>query len=112
MALDASETLLADFKNRSRRYRRRIRRLLENNGQDAAPGDQVDQGPPAGAVPLEAAFNEAVHINAVDADQDEGDGPVENNSSTWSHERVDRGREMDRLEQILLRENHEFHLHC
>ena len=112
MAPNASETLLADFKSRSRRYRRRIRRLLENNQQDGAPENQADQAPPADAVPLEEVFNDAIHVDDVDVDHDGVGEPVDSDSSTWSHGRIDQGREMDRLEQILLRENHEFHLHC
>ena len=112
MAPDASETLLAEFQQRSRRFRRRIRRLRKGQGQ--VPGDQNDDVvPPADPVPLEQAFNEAIQLGDAAADEvasDDEQGAVE--SDTWSHDRVDRGREMERLEQILLRENHEFHLHC
>ena len=109
MDLNASETLLAEFHQRSRRFRRRIRRRRRDQGPDV----QVDVAPPADPVPLEQVFNEAIQPGDGAVDEVASDGePEANGSDTWSHDRVDRGREMERLEQVLLRENHEFHLHC
>ena len=105
MDLGASETLLAEFQRRSRRFRRRVRRHDRPVNNDAGAAEPV---------PLGEVFNEAIDAAAVVGPDVDGGEDVQagDDSDTWSHDRIDRGREMERLEQILLRENHEFHLHC
>ena len=128
MDLQASETLLEDFRQRSRRFRRRVRRrvrnLVENPIEAQAGDDEVDvqagedvaeaqAGNDVGGVEPGIAQDdngEDVDLNAAiqdDADVDEAD-----DVDDWSFDRVDEAKRLDFLEQILLKENHQFHLHC
>ena len=109
----ASETLLQEFKRRTRRFRRRVRRRnrpnqpLQNQPEPEAAGNPVN---------LAEDLNQAINLGDDASDDDVGvvdrADQDQDLSDTWSHDRIDRGREMDRLEQILLKENAEFHLHC
>lgn len=107
----ASETLLQDFKRRARRFRRRVRRrnrpdqLLQNEPEQQAAGNPVN---------LAEDLNQAINLGDDESNDEVGvvGGDDQDLSDTWSHDRIDHGREMDRLEQILLKENAEFHLHC
>lgn len=107
----ASETLLEDFKRRSRRFRRRNR--LRGNGH-VAPAGPAPEHVAGEQVQLGANLNNAMNLGQDDSDEAAGvvGNGNQDESDTWSHDRIDRGREMDRLEQILLKENHQFHIHC
>ena len=155
MDLQASETLLEDFHQRSRRFRRRVRRRVRNlsndnvvapenndaghqdNNADDQAGDNVDQvndnavaGDPAGDdvdqgndndVAIEQAEPGVAHgvdgqnidLNEAipDAAAFEGAAGVDDDDE-WSFSRIDEARRLDHLEQILLKENRDFHLHC
>ena len=110
----ASETLLQEFKRRTRRFRRRVRRRnRQPEPMQDADGGEPEQQAVGNPVNLAEELNQAVILDDDDSNDDAG--VVVNdqdNSDTWSHDRIDQGREMIRLEQILLRENAEFHLHC
>ena len=116
MSSDASETLLQEFKKRSRRFRRRLRRRDPSPDRDdnAEPVPvQPVQGQAGGnQIQLDVDLNEAINLGNDDSPDEDVVAGAEASDDTWSHDRVDRGREMDRLEQILLKENAEFHLHC
>ena len=105
MDLQASESLLEDFKRRSRRFRRRVRQ----QGHPAAAPPVVDP------VVLAEQLNQAAQLDEDDVDDDVPAGGAagpEADSDSWTHERIDQGREQVRLEKILLKENEEFRLHC
>ena len=116
MSLDASETLLQDFKRRSRRFRRRIRRR-ERGRANVGPVQPAQPDVPAAGnqIQLDVDLNEAINLGNDDSNDDEvapvGEGD-HSESDSWSHDRIDRGREMEKLERALLKENAEFHLHC
>lgn len=123
MSSDASETLLQEFKKRSRRFRRRLRRRDPNLDRvvNVEPNPAQPDPDHAGGnqIQLDVDLNEAINLGSDDDDASGDDAPDggaaagdEVSDDTWSHDRIDRGREMDRLEQILLKENAEFHLHC
>ena len=113
MDLEASETLLVDFHRLGRRQRRRRRRRQRREQERAAAGEDVRDGG-EGNQP-EVNLNDAIHEgndggpagSGSDAGEDSSDG-----IDDWSHDRIDRARELERLEQILLRENAQFILHC
>ena len=110
MDLQASESLLEDFRQRSRRFRRRVRRRVRNlaaNADAAQAGDDGDEVEPG------LARNEdGQEVDLNDAIQDAADVDEVADDDDWSFDRIDEARRLDHLEQILLKENHQFHLHC
>ena len=119
MDLQASESLLEDFRQRSRRFRRRVRRrvrnLVENPVEAPAGEDVVEVQANEEVDNVEPGFaqdsdGEDVDLNA--AIQDDADVNGAGDDDDWSFDRIDEARRLDFLEQILLKENHQFHLHC
>ena len=110
----ASETLLQEFKRRARRFRRQVRRRNRQvEPVQGADGGEPEEPAAGNPVNLAEELNQAVNLG----DDDSNDDAVvvandQDLSDTWSHDRIDQGRDMIRLEQILLKENAEFHLHC
>ena len=115
MEIGASETLLNDYRRRCRRFRRRVRRRPsgQEDEKHASPSSTVDADVPAEDDKPPVNLDDAIHAgddtNVDDIAQEVADGDV---SSDWSLERIERAQNVDRLEQILLAENDQFHLHC
>ena len=107
MDLQASESLLEDFRQRSRRFRRRIRRRAQNlvDGVGADHGGDADDEVEPGLAQDEDGRE--VDLNA--AIPEGGDAASDDD---WSFDRIDEAKRLDHLEQILLKENNQFHLHC
>ena len=122
MDLQASESLLEDYHQRSRRFRRRIRRRVENlaNADAGAEGveDAVAGEDGEGNVGVEPGLAQdenghEIDLNAAIPDDADAAGVNDNpDGDTWSFNRIDEAKRLDYLEQILLKENHQFHLHC
>ena len=128
MDLLASETLLEDYHQRARRFRRRIRRRVRDLANNAAPdldGDGEGSSDDNGAdEPVGDGVNEPVEpgvaqdVNGQNVDLNEAipdaeafEGAV-GADDDWSFDRIDEAKRLDHLEQILLKENREFILHC
>ena len=122
MDLQASESLLEAYHQRSRRFRRRVRRRIQNlananagdeGGEDAGAdeaGEDVEEVEPGLA---QDENGHEVDLNAALPDEADAAGVGDNlDDDDWSFNRIDEAKRLDFLEQILLKENHQFHLHC